>query len=47
MSAFGEEGTLFANIGKDEIFTPIKVYPPMTVKDLASHGVNDDGKEGV
>lgn len=35
-SAFGEEGTLFAHLGKHEIFTPTKTYPPMTVSDLAS-----------
>jgi hypothetical protein len=36
MSAFGDEGTLFAHLGKHEIFTPTKTYPPMTVSDLAS-----------
>jgi hypothetical protein len=36
MSAFGEEGTLFAHIGKHEVFTPTKTYPPMTVGELAS-----------
>lgn len=34
MSSFGED-TLFANLGKHEIFTPIRSYPPMTIKDLA------------
>src|SRR6202158_2294015 len=33
MSAFGEEGTLFAHLGKHEIFTPTKTYPPMTVSE--------------
>ena len=28
MSSFGEEDTLFADLGKHEIFTPIKSYPP-------------------
>jgi hypothetical protein len=37
MSAFAEEGTLFANIGKDEIFTPTKTYPPMTISNLVSN----------
>ena len=37
-SAFGEEGTLFAHLGKHEIFTPTKTYPPMTVIDLAALG---------
>jgi hypothetical protein len=35
MSAFGEEGTLFAHLGKHEIFTPIKTYQPMTASELA------------
>lgn len=34
-SAFSAEGSLFAHLGKHEIFTPTKTYPPMTVKDLA------------
>jgi N-6 DNA Methylase len=35
MSSFGED-TLFADLGKHEIFTPTKSYPPLTLKDLAS-----------
>ncbi len=34
-AAFSEEGTLFAELGKHEIFTPLKTYPSLTVKDLA------------
>ena len=34
-AAFAEEGSLFAQLGKHEIFTPIRTYPPLTVKDLA------------
>lgn len=34
-SAFSAEGSLFAHLGKHEIFTPIKVWPPMSVKELA------------
>ena len=34
-SAFSAERSLFAHLGKHEIFTPTKTYPPMTVKDLA------------
>jgi hypothetical protein len=34
MSSFGED-TLFADMGKHEIFTPTKSYPPLTLKDLA------------
>jgi hypothetical protein len=36
MSAFTEEGSLFAQLGKHEIFRPTKTYPPMTVSELAS-----------
>lgn len=35
-AAFGEEGTLFAELGKHEIFVPTKTYPPLTVRDLAA-----------
>lgn len=35
-SAFSQEGTLFAEIGKHEIFTPARTYPPLTVKELAA-----------
>jgi hypothetical protein len=35
-SAFSAEGTLFAHLGKHEIFTPVKTYPPMTVGELAA-----------
>ena len=35
-SAFSAEGSLFADLGKHEIFTPIKTHQPMTVRELAS-----------
>ena len=35
-SAFSAEGSLFADLGKHEIFSPIKTHPPMTVRDLAA-----------
>lgn len=35
-SAFSQEGSLFAHLGKHEIFTPTKTYPPMTVSELAA-----------
>lgn len=35
-STFSAEGSLFAHLGKHEIFTPVKTWPPMTVSDLAS-----------
>ena len=34
-SKYSEEGSLFADLGKHEIFTPVKTYPPMTMRDLA------------
>lgn len=42
-SAFSAEGSLFAQLGKHEIFTPIKTYPPMTVNDLASSHLEATG----
>lgn len=36
MSAFREEGTLFADLGKHEIFRPVGTHPPMTVRELAA-----------
>ena len=38
-SAFSAEGSLFAHLGKHEIFTPIKTYVPMTAGDLAAEFV--------
>lgn len=35
-SAYSQEGDLFANLGKHEIFTPTKTYPPMAVGELAA-----------
>ena len=35
-SAFSAEGSLFAQLGKHEIFTPTKTYPPMIVSELAA-----------
>lgn len=36
MSSFREDGSLFAHLGKHEIFLPLADYPPMTVRELAS-----------
>jgi hypothetical protein len=35
-AAFSAEDSLFAHLGKHEIFTPTKTYPSMTVRDLAA-----------
>jgi len=34
-AAFSQEGTLFAEMGKHEIFTPSRTYSPLTVQELA------------
>ena len=36
-SAFTAEGSLFADLGRHEIFQPIKTYSPMTIAELSSH----------
>ena len=35
-SSFSAPDSLFAHVGKHEIFTPTKSYPPLTVSDLAA-----------
>ena len=35
-SAFSAEDSLFSQVGKHEIFTPIKTYPAMTVNEIAA-----------
>lgn len=35
-SAFSAEGSLFAHLGRHEIFSPVKTYPIMSVADLAA-----------
>jgi hypothetical protein len=35
-AAFSQAGTLFAELGRHEIFIPTTTYPPLTVRDLAS-----------
>lgn len=47
VSTFGEEGTLFAHLGKHEIFTPAKTYMPMTVSELACAPLGDAPDEAV
>lgn len=43
-SAFSAQGSLFAQLGKHEIFTPTKTYPPMTVRELAAAAAGDAAK---
>ncbi len=44
-SALSGEGTLFAHLGKHEVFTPEKSYPPMTVSELAAAALGDVPRE--
>lgn len=46
-AAWSEEGTLWANLGKHEIFTPVQTYPPMTVSELAAAALANAPKEAV
>ncbi|MBS1822294.1 MAG: N-6 DNA methylase [Acidobacteria bacterium] len=47
MSAFSQEGTLFAHLGKHEIFTPLKAYPPMNVRELAYSPLDSGLQEAI
>ena len=47
MSTFSQEDSLFAHLGKHEIFTPAKIYPTMTVSDLATTTLGDASKEAI
>lgn len=40
-SAFSAEGTLFSHLGRHEIFTPTKVWPPMSVRELSGADVQE------
>jgi hypothetical protein len=40
-STFSVENPLFAHLGKHEIFTPTKTYPPLTVRELAAADLGD------
>ncbi len=46
-SAFSAEGSLFAHLGKHEIFTPTRAYMPITVVELAAAALGDSPKEAV
>ncbi len=45
-SKFSAEDSLFAHLGKHEIFTPIRTYPPMMVRELAEAS-DDTPKEAA
>ncbi|CAN1208966.1 N-6 DNA methylase [Tumidithrix helvetica PCC 7403] len=46
-STFSAEDSLFAHLGKHEIFMPMKTYPPMTVSDLAAAKPIDTKAGGI
>jgi hypothetical protein len=46
-SAFSAEGSLFAHLGKHEIFTPVKTYPPMTAGELAGAARGEAAQESA
>src|SRR3984957_675702 len=41
MSSYTQEGALFAHLGNHEIFTPLRAYPPITMRELAGLVPND------
>lgn len=43
MASFSAEDSLFASLGKHEIFTPTRTYPSMTVGDLAGFAGDENG----
>jgi hypothetical protein len=47
MSSYSQEGSLFASLGKHEIFTPIKEYPQMNVAELACLSLDDGLRKAV
>ncbi len=47
MSSFSQEGALFAQLGKHEVFTPLKAYPPMTTRELACLPLDDALGEAI
>ncbi len=47
MSGFIAQSPLFAHLGKHEVFTPTRTYPPMTVSELAAATPGSPPKEAV
>ncbi|MPZ24283.1 MAG: N-6 DNA methylase [Dehalococcoidia bacterium] len=44
-AAWSAKGSLFAQLGKHEIFTPARTYPPMTASELAAAAPGEPVKE--
>jgi hypothetical protein len=47
MSSYSQEGSLFAHLGKHEIFTPIKTYLPMTAREFACSPLDNGLGEAI
>ena len=47
MSSYSQEGSLFAHLGKNAVFMPIKSYPPMAARELACLLLDDSIREAV
>jgi hypothetical protein len=47
MSSFSQEGSLFAHLGKHEVFKPLKAYPPTTTRELAWPPLDDGLGEAI
>lgn len=47
-SSVREQASLFGGLGRHEVFTPVKDYPPMTVRELAAMdwGTEADARQG-
>jgi hypothetical protein len=43
-ASFSAEGSLFAHLGKHEIFTPTRAYPPMTVSEISAFSLGEAAK---
>ena len=46
-STLSAEGSLFAHLGKHDIFTPTKAYPPVTMSELAAATLGKLSKEAI
>src|SRR5260370_3859208 len=46
-AAFSAEGSLFAHLGKHEIFTPERTYPPPTMSELTTATLGDAPREPI
>ncbi len=46
-SAFSADDSLFADMGRHEIFTPTRTYPPMTATELASVALEESPREAA